>query len=128
MTVRPPLSIEELAPKIAAREISSVEITKACLDVIAERDGALRAFITVLADEALAAAARADADCAAGRYRGPLHGVPVSLKDLIDVAGVPTTAASRVRAEPAGPTQQRHDRRATPSSSGATCEFAFGTT
>jgi aspartyl-tRNA(Asn)/glutamyl-tRNA(Gln) amidotransferase subunit A len=72
------------------REISSVEITKACLDVIAERDGAARSSRS--SRTRLAAAARADADCAAGRYRGPLHGVPVSLKDLIDVAGVPTTA------------------------------------
>jgi aspartyl-tRNA(Asn)/glutamyl-tRNA(Gln) amidotransferase subunit A len=91
-------SIEELAPRMAAREISSVEITRACLEVIAKRDAESRAFITVLADEAMADAARADADRTAGRVLGPLHGVPVSLKDLIDVAGVPTTAASRVRA------------------------------
>jgi aspartyl-tRNA(Asn)/glutamyl-tRNA(Gln) amidotransferase subunit A len=92
------LSITDLARRMAAREISSVETTRTCLDVIAERDAELRAFITVLADEALAAASQADADLAAGRRRGPLHGVPISLKDLIDVAGVPTTAASRVRA------------------------------
>jgi aspartyl-tRNA(Asn)/glutamyl-tRNA(Gln) amidotransferase subunit A len=92
------LSIEDIAPLLAAREVSSVEITKACLEVIAERDSELRAFITVLADEALTDASQADTDIAAGRHRGPLHGVPVSLKDLIDVAGVRTTAGSRVRA------------------------------
>ncbi|MBP1604080.1 MAG: amidase, partial [Acidobacteria bacterium] len=92
------LPIADLARRMAAREISSVEATRTCLDVIAERDADLHAFITVLADDALAEASRADADFAAGRCRGPLHGVPISLKDLIDVAGVPTTAASRVRA------------------------------
>jgi aspartyl-tRNA(Asn)/glutamyl-tRNA(Gln) amidotransferase subunit A len=78
--------------------VSAVAVTEACLDVIARRNPELKAFITVLADDSLAQAAAADADIAAGRYRGPLHGVPLSLKDLIDVAGVPTTAASRVRA------------------------------
>ncbi len=92
------LPIEELAPRLAAREVTSLEITRACLDAIARQDRTLRAFITVLADDALAQAVRADADIAAGRHRGPLHGVPISIKDLIDVAGVRTTAASRVRA------------------------------
>ena len=98
MTAPRLLPIAVLARRMAAREISSVEATRTCLDVIAERDADLHAFITVLADDALAEASRADADFAAGRCRGPLHGVPISLKDLIDVAGVPTTAASRVRA------------------------------
>ena len=57
----------------------------------------LNAFITVLTEQAREQARRADEDIAAGRYRGPLHGVPISLKDLIDVKGSPTTAASRVR-------------------------------
>lgn len=92
------LSIEELAPLLSARETSSLEVTRACLDVIAERNPEMHAFITILAEEALAQASLADADIGAGRHRGPLHGVPISLKDLIDVAGIPTTAASRVRA------------------------------
>lgn len=92
------LSITDLAPRLAARVVSSVEVTEACLAVIARRNPELNAFITVLADESLAEASLADADITAGRYRGPLHGVPISLKDLINVAGVPTTAASRVRA------------------------------
>jgi aspartyl-tRNA(Asn)/glutamyl-tRNA(Gln) amidotransferase subunit A len=68
-----------------------------CLDEIARRDPAINAFILVMADEARAAARAADEEIAAGRYRGPLHGVPVSIKDLFDVGGTATTAASRVR-------------------------------
>ena len=92
------LSISDLAPRLAAREVSSLEVTEACLSRIAAGNGRLNAFITVLVDEARQAARRADAETAAGRCRGPLHGVPISLKDLIDLSGVPTTAASRVLA------------------------------
>ncbi len=90
------LSIRELAPRLAAREVSSLEVTDDCLARISAENLRLNAFITVLADQARADARRADDEMDAGRYRGPLHGVPVSLKDLIDLAGVPTTAASRV--------------------------------
>lgn len=93
------MSITELAPQLASGGIRSVEVTRACLEVIAARDGELNAFVAVCGDIALAQALAADADLTAGRCRGPLHGVPLSLKDLIDVAGVPTTAASRVRAD-----------------------------
>jgi aspartyl-tRNA(Asn)/glutamyl-tRNA(Gln) amidotransferase subunit A len=92
------LSITELAPRLAAREVSSVEVTESCLSRIEADNGRLNAFITVLGDQARQDARRADADIAAGRCRGPLHGVPISLKDLIDLAEVPTTAASRVLA------------------------------
>src|SRR6185503_17702214 len=71
--------------------------TEQCLAVIRDRNPSLNAFITVFADSARDEARRADDEIAAGRYRGPLHGVPISLKDLIDVEGTPTTAASRVR-------------------------------
>ena len=90
-------SITELAPLLAAREITSEELTEACLAEIAGKSEPLRAFITVTGDEALEQARALDRELAAGDRRGPLHGVPISLKDLIDVAGVPTTAASRVR-------------------------------
>jgi aspartyl-tRNA(Asn)/glutamyl-tRNA(Gln) amidotransferase subunit A len=93
------LTISDLAPRLASREISSVELTTACLDRIGALNAELNAFITVLAEEALADARRADREMRAGRRCGPLHGVPISLKDLIDVAGVRTTAASRVRAD-----------------------------
>ena len=90
------LSISELAPRLAAREVSSLEITEACLARIAADNGRFNAFITVLGEQARQDARRADAEIAAGRWRGLLHGVPISLKDLIDLSGVRTTAASRV--------------------------------
>lgn len=90
-------TIADLARQIRAREVTAVAVTDACLARIAEKNDAHNAFITVLADDARAHARAADREIAAGRYRGPLHGVPISLKDLLDVRGVPTTAASRVR-------------------------------
>ncbi len=92
-----PRTITELAPALYSRELTSEAITNRCLAAIAERNPSLNAFITVLADAAHEQALRADAEMDAGRYRGPLHGVPVSLKDLIDLSGTTTTAASRVR-------------------------------
>ena len=74
------------------------EVLDAALERVRDRDVALNAFTVVLEDSARAEADAAGREIAAGRYRGPLHGVPVSIKDLIDVAGVPTTAASRVPA------------------------------
>ena len=91
-------TIGDLARSIESRQVTAEAATTQCLGAIGHRNPSLNAFITVFADEALAAARRADAEIAAGRYRGPLHGVPVSLKDLFDVAGTATTAASRVRA------------------------------
>jgi aspartyl-tRNA(Asn)/glutamyl-tRNA(Gln) amidotransferase subunit A len=89
--------ITDLAPLIATGRVSSEDLTRACLEEIEAHDRALNAFITVLGAGALAQARGLDAEIAAGRCRGPLHGIPISLKDLIDQAGVPTTAASRVR-------------------------------
>jgi aspartyl-tRNA(Asn)/glutamyl-tRNA(Gln) amidotransferase subunit A len=89
-------SIAELAPRLASGDVSSVQVTERCLARIAEDNPRLNAFITVLADSARADARRADVEMADGRRRGPLHGVPISLKDLVDLTGVPTTAASRV--------------------------------
>ena len=86
-----------LSRSLQSRTTSSEAVTDACLARIAEHDSSINAFITVLADEARAQARAADQEIAAGRYRGPLHGVPISLKDLIDLRGTPTTAASRVR-------------------------------
>jgi aspartyl-tRNA(Asn)/glutamyl-tRNA(Gln) amidotransferase subunit A len=86
-----------LSRQLQSRSISSEAATERCLERIAERDPSINAFITVLADEARAQARAADDEMAAGRHRGPLHGVPISLKDLIDLRGTPTSAASRVR-------------------------------
>ena len=91
-----PGSLREAAGLVERREISPVELTRACLDRIAAGNDELRAFITVMEERAMAVAARAERSIAAGKYRGPLHGIPVSVKDLVDVAGTPTTSASRV--------------------------------
>lgn len=89
-------------PGLLARgEVSSLEVTQACLDRIARVDGLLGATFAVLAESALAEAAARDAARAAGRPPGLLHGVPVGVKDNIDVAGVPTTVGSAFFPEPA---------------------------
>ncbi len=87
-------TISELSQRLRRREISAVEVTQECLGRIERLNPALNAFITVMGESALADARRADAEIARGEWRGPLHGVPVALKDLIDTAGVRTTAAS----------------------------------
>jgi aspartyl-tRNA(Asn)/glutamyl-tRNA(Gln) amidotransferase subunit A len=91
-------TIAQLAKALQAHEITSEAITEQCLDRIDEKNPSLNAFIRVLADEAREQARQADREIAAGRYRGPLHGVPISLKDILDLRGTPSTAASRVRA------------------------------
>lgn len=90
-------TLSDLARSIEAGASSSLEATEACLARIAERNRSLNAYITVLVDEALEQARAADQEIASGHYRGPLHGVPISLKDFIDLRGTPTTAASHVR-------------------------------
>lgn len=90
-------SIAQLAPRIRTGDVSSESLTRACLERIEADNPALNAFITVTAELAIAQARDADREIAAGTYRGLLHGVPISLKDIIDVAGLPTTAASHVR-------------------------------
>jgi aspartyl-tRNA(Asn)/glutamyl-tRNA(Gln) amidotransferase subunit A len=97
MSTDQPVTLTELSRSLQAGTISSEAVTEQCLARITERDSAINAFITVLADDARAQAREADEEIAAGRYRGPLHGVPISLKDLIDLRGTPTSAASRVR-------------------------------
>jgi aspartyl-tRNA(Asn)/glutamyl-tRNA(Gln) amidotransferase subunit A len=116
---------------LRTRAISPVELVNGCLARIEARRE-LNAFITVLGDAALADARRAEAEIAAGRYRGPLHGVPVSVKDLVDVAGTDTTSGSAVpprRGVPDAPVVARL-REAGAILIGKTNlhEFAFGTT
>jgi aspartyl-tRNA(Asn)/glutamyl-tRNA(Gln) amidotransferase subunit A len=93
------LSLADASDLLQARKVSSVELTKACLARIERLNPSLNAFIAVMGDQALAAATAADAETGGGKRRGPLHGIPVALKDLFDTAGVRTTAASAVFAD-----------------------------
>ena len=88
------LSIAELGSLVRARTVSPVEVTEAHLARIERLNPVLNAFVTVMADEARAAARRAETEVAAGRWRGPLHGVPIGVKDIFDTAGVRTTNGS----------------------------------
>ena len=90
-------SIRELAIQIRERRMTAEDLVEQCLDAIARRDSEINAFITVLADEARNRARRADREIADGQDLGMLHGMPLSIKDLIDMEGQPTTAASKVR-------------------------------
>jgi aspartyl-tRNA(Asn)/glutamyl-tRNA(Gln) amidotransferase subunit A len=90
------LSIAELGRLYRSGELSPVEATRAVLERIHHLDSKLNAFITVLDEQAIAQARQAEAELRAGQDRSPLHGVPISLKDLIDTAGIRTTAASRI--------------------------------
>ena len=86
----------ELGARIAARDLSAVEVTQAHLDRIAEVDGELHAFLYVDSARALAVAAAVDARIAAGERLGPLAGVPLALKDVFTYAGAPTTCGSKI--------------------------------
>lgn len=88
-------SIAELGARYRDGSLSPVAVTQQSLDRIAKLDPVLNSFITVLAEESLAAAEEARRELKAGRDRGPLHGVPVAIKDLIEMRDVPTTFASR---------------------------------
>src|SRR5450432_3270961 len=87
-------SIAEAGELLRKREVSPVELTQVCLARIEELNPVLNAFITVTAASALAQAREAEAEIQRGKWRGPLHGIPLGLKDLIDTAGIRTTAAS----------------------------------
>jgi aspartyl-tRNA(Asn)/glutamyl-tRNA(Gln) amidotransferase subunit A len=89
-----PFTIGELSRQIRDRSISPVELTHDCLDRIEKLNPILNAFITVSAESALERARIAEREIYRGHYLGPLHGIPIGLKDIIDVAGVRTTAAS----------------------------------
>jgi aspartyl-tRNA(Asn)/glutamyl-tRNA(Gln) amidotransferase subunit A len=87
-------TISEIAPRLRQKEVSPVELTRDCLDRIEKLNPALNAFITVTGESALAEAHAAESELSRGEWRGPLHGIPIALKDLIDTAGTRTTAAS----------------------------------
>ena len=93
------LTMREAGQLLKRRELSPVELTRAFLDRIETLDGKLQAYITVLPQRAMAAARTAEAEMLRGEYRGPLHGIPIALKDLYDTKGIRTTASSRVMAD-----------------------------
>ena len=90
-------SIRELARQIRTGQTTTVQIVDRCLQAIVEREKDINAFITLLTDDAQAQARRTDEEIKRGEDRGFLHGIPISIKDIIDLDGVPTTAASAVR-------------------------------
>ena len=87
-------SILEMSQRLRKRELSPVELALNCLAKIEELNPFLNAFITVTADSALQQASQAESEIMATQWRGPLHGIPIGLKDLLDTAGIRTTAAS----------------------------------
>jgi aspartyl-tRNA(Asn)/glutamyl-tRNA(Gln) amidotransferase subunit A len=93
------LDLGDAARGVRARSLSPVDLTKACLERIDRLDRRLNAFITVTPERALADARNAESEITQGRWRGPVHGIPIALKDNVDTAGVRTTAASALFAE-----------------------------
>ena len=93
------LTIAEAARLIESRSLSPVELTRAYLERIERLDANLGAYITVMADSALAQASRAESEIVNGGYRGKMHGIPIAVKDIIYTRGVLTSAGSRVLAD-----------------------------
>jgi aspartyl-tRNA(Asn)/glutamyl-tRNA(Gln) amidotransferase subunit A len=92
-------TLRGLSQAIRKRQLSPLEVVRACLNRIEEHDGAINAFITVLHKRALADARKAEADILKGRYLGPLHGIPYGVKDLFLTKGVRTTCGSKILAD-----------------------------
>ena len=85
------LTIGEASVLLESGQVSPVELTRAFLDRIDALDDALKCYITILHDDAMADARQAEAEILRGDYRGPMHGIPIALKDLYDTAGIRTT-------------------------------------
>jgi len=92
-------TLAQASEQIRRGKISPIELTRACLDRIEKLNPQINAFITVMTDQAVAQARDLEAEHRAGKWRGPLHGIPIALKDLFDTAGVRTTCASAVFAD-----------------------------
>ena len=93
------LDITELAPLLRERKVSPIDVTDAYLDRIERIDPRLNTYIRVMPEQARAAAQAAELEILKGAYRGPLHGVPLGIKDLFDVAGTVTRAGSSILAD-----------------------------
>jgi len=92
-------TLAQASQQIRKRKISPVELTRACLERIERLNSKVNAFITVMGEQAMAQARELDAEANRGKWRGPLHGIPIGLKDLVDTAGVKTTCASAIFAD-----------------------------
>ena len=92
----PLLDLAAASRAVQKKEVSPVELTRACLERIERLNPKLNAFITVTGDAAMEQARTAEAEIVRGEWKGPLHGIPLAVKDLIETAGVKTTAASAV--------------------------------
>ena len=90
------LDLAEASRLVQTRAVSPVELTRVCLERIERLDPVLKSFITVTAESALQEAERAESEISKGNWKGPLHGIPLAVKDLLETAGVRTTAASAV--------------------------------
>src|SRR6266516_3461581 len=95
--VAAPATAAGLGVAYRSGDLSPREVVQRSLERIRERDGEINAWITVLGDQAMAAAAEAERSLGRGDDRGPLHGIPVALKDNVDTTDVETTCASRIR-------------------------------
>jgi aspartyl-tRNA(Asn)/glutamyl-tRNA(Gln) amidotransferase subunit A len=93
------LSLQQAAAALRRKDLSPVDLARACLDRIATLDPRLNTFITLVPEQALAQAREQERELARGKRRGPLHGIPIALKDNIDTAGIRTTAAAKGFAE-----------------------------
>ncbi|TGV11468.1 amidase [Mesorhizobium sp. M8A.F.Ca.ET.173.01.1.1] len=91
------MSLADASEALRRKELSPVALTEASLARIEATEPFVDAFVRVIGDEAIIAAREAEIEIAAGRWRGPLHGIPVAVKDLCDMAGLPTTCSSKVR-------------------------------
>src|SRR5258708_29527076 len=126
-----PPTIAEAARLIASRRLSPVELTTACLARIEALDPHINSFLLTRAEAALAEAAAAEQEIARGDYRGPLHGIPIAHKDIVETAGIRTTAHSKLLRDfvpPRDATIVRHLAEAGSIMLGktATHEFAMG--
>lgn len=107
------LQLLEAIRSVRSRSISPVDLTRACLERIQSSRPKLNAFITLTPERALAQAIQAEREVAGGRWRGPLHGIPIAIKDNIDTAGIRTTAGSALY-ESRSPTEDAEIRTAPP--------------
>jgi aspartyl-tRNA(Asn)/glutamyl-tRNA(Gln) amidotransferase subunit A len=125
------LSLEKAAAQIRSGKLSPVDLAKACLTRSEHVQAKANAFVTITADAALKSARQAEREIARGKYRGALHGIPVAVKDLCDMKGLPTTASSRVRYDhvaraDSAVVERLHDAGAVIVGKTHTHEFAYG--